>query len=87
MPFDTLVSPTEEDPATDHKSYMGTTKARLLQSWQISHENTTDRQVESTELTAIENAKKVHYKAGDQVLLWVPTIPKGSSQKVRIKWH
>ena len=87
LPFDTLVSPTEEDAATDHKSYMGMMKARLLQSWQIAHENMTDRQVESTELTVIENAKKVHYKAGDQVLLWVPTIPKGSSQKVRIKWH
>ena len=87
LPFDTLVSPTEEDAATDHESYMGMIKTRLLQAWQIAHENMTDRQVESTELTVIENAKKVHYKAGDRVLLWVPTVPKGSSQKTRIKWH
>ena len=30
LPFDTLVSPTEEDAATYHKSYMGMMKTRLL---------------------------------------------------------
>ena len=60
---------------------MGMAKTRLLQSWQIAHGNMTDRQVDSTDLTVIENAKKVHYKARDRVLLWVPTVPKGSSKK------
>ena len=79
--------PTEDDAATDHKSYMGMMKTRLLQSWQIAHENMTDRQVESTDLAVIENAKRAHYKAGDRILLWISTVSKGSSQKTRIKWH
>ena len=34
-----------------------------------------------------ENIKVLNYKAGDPIMMWVPSIPKGKSEKIICKWH
>ena len=86
-PFDTLMPPTEEDSSVSHGSYMDTIKKRTTTAWQIAHENMADIQTETTNLVAAENMTIKNYKAGDSIMLWVPSIPKQKSKKLTCKWH
>ena len=86
-PFDTLMPPTEEDSSVSHGSYMDKIRKRTITAWQIAHENMADKQTESTNLVAAENMTIKNYKAGDSIMLWVPSIPKQKSKKLTCKWH
>ena len=86
-PFDTLMPPTEEDSSVSHGAYMDKINRRNITAWQIAHENMADKQTESTNLVAAENMTIKNYKAGDSIMLWVPSIPKQKSKKLTCKWH
>ena len=87
VPFDTLMPPTDEDASPSHGAYMDIIKKRTTTAWQIAYENMSDKQTESTNLVAAENVRIQNYRAGDSIMLWVPSIPKGKSKKITCKWH
>ncbi len=86
-PFDTLQEPQEEHSAISHQVYMDRIRKSNAQAHQIAHERMADRQHESTQALAKENEDAKQYKEGEEVLLWIPSIPKGTSSKLHLKWH
>ena len=86
-PFDTMTEPQEEHGAMNHKTWMDRVRKANAQSHQIAHEKMADRQQESMDQVAKENKNRAVYQAGEEVLLYIPTIPKGTSKKLKCKWH
>ena len=86
-PFDTLQEPQEEHSAISHQVYMDRIRKSNAQANQIAHERMADRQHESTQALAKENENGKKYKEGEEVLLWIPSIPRGTSSKLYLKWH
>ena len=86
-PFDTLTEPQEEHGALSHKHWIDRVRKSNAQSHQIAHERMADKQLESMDRVAgLDKGKRI-FKKGDQVLLFIPTIPKGTSKKLRCRWH
>ena len=46
-----------------------------------------DKQLESVDDLRKQNKKWADFKSGEQVMLFIPAIPKGMSKQIAVRWH
>ena len=87
FPFDVTMEPDVDTERVSHEEHWHKIREELQKAQTIAYERMTAHQRESVARTAQHNTALSLHKQGEQVLLYVPTVPKGISKKLCIRWH
>ena len=82
LPFDVMMDPPDEDASASHEEYVEKARDRLRVWHSVARERMADKQLEGVETLTKYNKARAEFKRGEQVMLFVPAIPKGISKKI-----
>ena len=87
FPFDVTMEPGEDTERLSYDTHWARMRNELSRAQTIAYERMTAHQRETVARTAQRNSALSMHKKGDRVLLYIPTVPRGISKKLCIRWH